>query len=502
MAPYAYFIRFSLLLLLPLLIYFIFKKKKQNKNLPPSPSKLPIIGNLHQLSQLLHQSYSQLSKKLGPVMLVRFGHIPVLVVSSAEAARDVLKVNDLACCSRPSLAGAARLSYNFLDVALAPYGDHWRYMKKLIVLNLFSLKRVQSFQFLREKEVGLLMDSISSSNETPIDLTDKLVALAANITYRMSFGIDYESTNLEKKRFYQVVHEAHVVIASFSMAELFPFVGWIIDWISSHHARKEKVFQELDSFFEYAIKNHLKPGRKRVHDDIIDVLLRVEEEQAQLGTTGFTKNNIKAVLMNLFLAGTDTSSTTLNWAMAELVRNPRVLEKAQDEVRDHVGNKGNVSESDLDKLQYLKMVIKETLRMHPVGPLLLPRETISHCKINGYDIEPNTMIQVNVWAIGRDPKYWKEPEQFYPERFSDNSIDYKGQNFEFLPFGGGRRMCVGIHMATVTVEAVLANLLYMFDWKLPEGMRKEDMNMEEKAGVSLALNKSTPLILVPVKHLR
>ncbi|XP_065876034.1 cytochrome P450 71B10-like [Euphorbia lathyris] len=374
-------------------------------------------------------------------------------------------------------------------------------MKKLIVLELFSLKRVQSFRFVREEEVELLVDSISAA-ETPIDLTDKFLALTANIQYRMSFGINYKETNLDRDRFHQVVDEAMAVAGSFSMAELFPFVGWIIDWITGHHARTERVFHELDSFFEYAIDDHLKPGRKKDHNDIIDVLLRVKEEQAQLGNSEFTKNNIKGVLMDLFLAGTDTSAITLNWAMAELVRNPRVLHKVQDEVRNHVGNKRRVSENDLDKLQYVKMVIKETFRMHPAAPLLLPRETISHCKINGYDIDPETMIQVNAWAIGRDPKYWNELEQFYPERFADSSIDYKGQNFEFLPFGAGRRICPGIHMATVTIEYVLANLLYLFDWKLPEGMRKEDMNMEEKPGNSISTTKKTPLILFPVKHIQ
>ncbi|WCJ38614.1 Cytochrome P450 71B34 [Euphorbia peplus] len=500
MAPYAQFIWLSLVLVLPL-SYLIFQNKKQNKKLRPSPSRLPILGNYHQLSQLLHQSYSQLSKKLGPVMLVRLGQIPVLVVSSTEAARDVLKVNDLACCSRPYIAGAARLTYNYLDVGLGPYNDHLRHIKKLLVLNLFSIKRVESFRFIREEEVELLINSISAT-ENPINLTDKFFALNANITYRMTFGIDdYRGTNLDKDRFHQVIDDAHAVIGCFSKAELFPFVGWIFDWITGHNARTERVFHELDRFFEYVIDDHLKPDRKKEHDDIIDVLLQVKEEQAQLGNVEFTKNNIKAILMNLFLGSTGTTSTTLNWIMAELVRNPRVLEKAQDEVRNRVGNKGKVSESDLDKLEYLKMVVKETLRIHPTGPLLPSREARSHCKIDGYDVDPKTVIQINVWAIGRDPKYWKEPEQFYPERFSDSSIDYKGQHFELVPFGAGRRICPGIHMATVTIEYVLANLLYLFDWKLPWGMRKADMNMEEKAGVSLATNKNTPLIVVPVKHL-
>ncbi|WCJ38590.1 Cytochrome P450 71B36 [Euphorbia peplus] len=334
MAPYALLILWLLPLLLVLPVYLIFQKKisyAQNKHLPPSPFRLPILGNFHQLGQLLHQSYWQLSKKHGPVMLVQLGQIPVIVVSSAEAARDVLKVHDLACCSRPYSAGAARLTYNFLDVVLTPYGDHWRHMKKLIVLELFSLKRVQSFQFIREEEVELLVNSISAT-ESPIDLTDKLFALTAKITYRISFGLDCRQSNFDRDKFYQVVHEAEAVGGSFSMAELFPFVGWIIDWIAGHHARTERVFHELDSFFEYVIDDHLKPVRKKEHDDIIDVLLRVKEEQTQLGAADFTNDNIKAVLLNLFVAGTDTAAVTLNWAMAELVRNPGVLEKAQNEV--------------------------------------------------------------------------------------------------------------------------------------------------------------------------
>ncbi|KDP36608.1 hypothetical protein JCGZ_08424 [Jatropha curcas] len=176
------------------------------------------------------------------------------------------------------------------------------------------------------------------------------------------------------------------------------------------------------------------------------------------------------------------------------------MKKAQDEVRNVVGKKGRITEGDLDQLEYLKMVIKETFRLHPAAPLLLPRETISHFKINGYDIYPKTLIQVNAWAIGRDPKYWKDPEQFFPERFADSDIDFKGQNFEFLPFGAGRRICPGIHMATITVEIVLANLLYCFDWKLPDGMKREDIDMEEQPGISLTVSKKTPLNLLPVEH--
>lgn len=205
------------------------------------------------------------------------------------------------------------------------------------------------------------------------------------------------------------------------------------------------------------------------------------------------------VYQDIFLAGVDTSAATVNWAMAELARNPRAMKKAQEEVRTYAGKSGIVTEDVIDHLQYLKMVVKETLRLHPSAALLLPRETMNHFRINGYDIQPKTLIQINVWAIGRDPRYWKNAEDFFPERFSDSSIDFRGQHYEFLPFGGGRRSCPGMALATRMVELALANLLHCFDWKVPFGQEgKVDIDTEEAAGPSLTISKKTPLHLVPV----
>ena len=205
------------------------------------------------------------------------------------------------------------------------------------------------------------------------------------------------------------------------------------------------------------------------------------------------------VYQDLFLGGVETGTITMIWTMAELAKNPKVMKKAQDEIRNYIGNKGRVSESDIGYLFYLKMVVKETLRLHPPATMLLARETMSHFKINGYEIYPQILVQINAWAIGRDPKYWKNPEEFIPERFLDNSIDYKGQHFELLPFGAGRRGCPGIYMATTTIELALANLLYCFDWKLAYGMKEEGINMEEIADLAVTTSKKTALNLVPVK---
>ncbi|KAK9276573.1 hypothetical protein L1049_006108 [Liquidambar formosana] len=494
-----------LLLLLPL--FLLMKKKieinRQNRHLPPGPPKLPITGNLHQLGPLLHNSLWQLSKRYGPVMLLRLGAAPTLVVSSAEAAKEVLKTHDLDCCSRPPLKGTGRLSYNYLDIAFAPYGDYWRDIRKLCVLELFTTKRVQSFQVIREEEVALLIDSIarfsSHAKLSPIDLSEKLFSLAASVTFKVAFGKSFEGSGLDNDRFQEVVHEAQGKLGSFAASDFFPRVGWIIDRLTGLHGRIERSFHELDAFFQEVIDDHLNPQRmKQEKEDIIDVLLRVEKDQIVFGSVRLTNDHIKATLMDIFLAGVDTAAITMIWAMTELARNPRVMKKAQDEIRTCIGKKGKIAEGDIAQLQYLKMVVKETLRLHPPATLLLPRETMTHFKINGYDIYPKTRVQVNVWAIGRDPTIWEKPEEFFPERFMDCSIDFKGQHFEFLPFGSGRRVCPAINMGTSTVELALASLLYHFDWKLPDGMKEEDTNMEEAA--SLAIYKKVALKLVPINH--
>ena len=199
----------------------------------------------------------------------------------------------------------------------------------------------------------------------------------------------------------------------------------------------------------------------------------------------------------MFLAGTVSSAAILNWAMTELMRNPNAMRKAQDEVRASIGTKGKVEEADLHQLKYLKCIVKETMRLYTPLPLLLPRETTRQFKIGGYDVLPKTRVIINVWAIGRDPNSWENPEEFLPDRFMDSSIDLKGNDFEFIPFGAGRRICPAINFGMTMVEIALANLLYLFDWKLTDGMCKEDIDKEEAP--TIVLNKKHDLYLVGKK---
>ncbi|KAE8648692.1 cytochrome P450 71B19 isoform X2 [Cucumis sativus] len=498
-----------LILLSTLLLLIIILKWKKNRyrkkgNFPPSPPKLPIIGNLHQLGKLPHQSLWRLSQLYGPIISLKLGSIQTTIISSADAARGLFKTHDLQTCSRPQTEGARKLTHNFHDLGFSPYGDYWREMRKVCVLELFSLKRIKSYQHIIEQEMNSLIESISESASCGdvVDLSDKSMVFTAAIIFRIAFG----KKVCKGDGFHEVVNEAEALLGSYSASELFPnFVGKAIDWFNGYQKRLNKVYNELSGLFQEVIDEHLCVGRDQEakEDDIIDVLLGLSNQQEQSASfnVSITHDHIKGILLSIFLGGLDTSSITIVWAMAELTKKPKLMKKAQQEIRRHMKNRGNITDKEIEQFQYLKLIVKETLRMHPPAPLLLPRQVMSHFKMEGFDFYPKTMVQINAWAIGRDPKCWKDPDEFMPERFAESCIDFRGQNFEFLPFGAGRRICPAINLGMKNVEVALANLLYHFDWKSPEGMKEEDLDMEESMGFSLTIYKKLPLKLVPVPYI-
>ncbi|XP_020082479.1 cytochrome P450 71A1-like [Ananas comosus] len=488
-----------LLLLLPLLL--LTRRNKTSSpslKLPPAPPKLPLIGNLHQLGILPHRSLSRLSQQYGPLMHLMLGSRPSIVVSSADMAREILKTHDLESCSRPSLTSFTKLSYGGSDIGLAGYGEQWRELRRISVIELFSAKKVASFRSIREEEVERTMSLISSysSSSLPVDLSKELIELTTAITCRMAFGRSYHDVG---SRFQAILNETQAMLAGFFIADYLPIIGWA-DWLTGMRARLRKNFTDLDLFYQQVIDKHLDTLQQQQQqrdsgEDFVHLLLRMQKEEKSL-----TTDQIKAVLMNVFVGGSDTSSATVVWVMTELMRHPQAMEKAQEEVRSLVGGKGKVEESDIDQLRYLKCVVKETMRLHPVAPLLIPRATLQHFKIDGYDVPPNTMIYINAWAIGRDGSYWESPEAFKPERFMNNTdLEFAGKDFNLIPFGEGRRICPGKNLGIKTVEIMLANLLYCFDWELPTGTTKEDINMDEAPG--LAVHKRDALRLLATRHI-
>ncbi|KAJ4721021.1 putative Cytochrome P450 [Melia azedarach] len=480
---------FIILLSLPIFLFLAQTyRKPKSIQLPPGPKGLPFIGNLHQFDISRPQvSFWELAKRYGPLMSLRLGSVPTLVVSSAKFAKEILKTHDLQFCSRPSLLGQQKLSYRGLDLAFSPYNDYWREIRKICVIHLFNSNRVQNFLPIREDEVSRMIEKISRSVVAckPVNLSEIMMFLTSTIICRLGFGKRYEDEGSERSRFHALLNETQALLVSFFVTDYFPWMGWV-DKVAGMMRRLEKNFQELDAFYQELIEEHLDPKRAKSDDhqeDIIDVLLQIRKDRGF--KIDLTFDHIKAVLTDVFIAGTDTSAATVVWAMTYLMKHPRVMKKVQQEVRKLAGNKGFVDEDDIQSLPYLKAVVKETMRLQPTVPLLVPRETLEHCNIEGYDIPAKTLVFVNTWAIGRDPEAWENPDEFYPERFIDSPIDFKGQHYELIPFGAGRRICPGLYMGIATVDLALANLLYKFYWEMPSGMSKEDLDFDVLPGITV-----------------
>ncbi|CAD6251625.1 unnamed protein product [Miscanthus lutarioriparius] len=296
------------------------------------------------------------------------------------------------------------------------------------------------------------------------------------------------------------LEEGLKLLPGFNLGDLFPsspFVSFLSGTARRAHANHRKNSELMGC----AIKQHeerraaaVANGAVQEEEDLVDVLLRIQKEGGL--DMPLTMGMIKAVILDLFIAGSETSATTLEWAMSELMRYPDVMKKAQAELRDNLNCKTKVTEDDLVQMKYLKLIIKETLRLHPAAPLLLPREARESCKILGYDVPKGTTVLVNAWAIGRDPKYWNDAEEFKPERFECSKIDFKGMDFEYIPFGAGRRICPGMVFAQSNIELALAALLYHFDWKLEEELKPSELDMTEDIG--LTVGKKNDLLLHPM----
>ncbi|CAN1127202.1 Cytochrome P450 83B1 [Linum perenne] len=459
-----------LLLSLPLLLLlFINHRRRSNLRLPPGPKPLPIIGHLHMLdnTQPQRQMY-ELAQKYGPLVSLRLGFWQALVVSSAKMAKEVMKYHDLEFCSRPNLLGQRKLSYEGLDVVFAPYNDYWREMRKICVLHLFNSRRVQTFRPIREEEVSRMITKVKSCAESgkSLDISEMMMSLTISIICLVSLGKKYDDDAKERQHLISMLMESQAMFGNFFYGDYFPGMRWL-DKLNGMVNRLDKNFKDLDTFYQEVIDQHLDPNRpKPEREDIIDVLLRIKEEKDF--SIDLTWDHIKGVLMNVFIAGTETSAATVIWAMSFLITNPRCLKKAQAEVRAHVGDKGFVDEDDIQELPYLKAIVKETFRLQPAVPML---------------------------AIGRDPEAWDRPHDFYPERFVGSDIDFKGVDFELVPFGAGRRGCPGIHMGVATVDIALANLLYGFDWEMPAGMKKEEVDFDVLPGITM--HKKNHLWIVP-----
>ncbi|KAH6790919.1 hypothetical protein C2S51_005925 [Perilla frutescens var. frutescens] len=497
-------------LIFPAIIFcFFFVKKRINSQkksvkLPPGPKPLPIIGNLNLITFPPFRSFRDLSKHYGPIMHLKLGEASAVVVSSPGIAKQILKDHDPIFANRPQGVAVEIMWYNYVDVAFSPYGDYWKQMRKICINELLSPRMVRSFGSIRSDEASRLVDSIHhfSSTTTTVNLTERIFLYTSSITCRAAFG----KVCKDREMLIKLMADSVKMVEGFPIADLFPS-SRIVRALSWTKLRLKMMRRQLDVILDRIIDEHrekinLAAGDRRDSgngefgsEDVVDVFLRIMEQEKLQFPIG--NDNIKAVLYDIFSAGTETSSTMIDWAMVELVRNPQVMEKAQAEVRQVVGNNINISEENLEKLKYLKLVMRETLRLHPPTPIL-PRASREECEINGYIIPAKMNVMVNVWAMHRDPHYWNDPEKFEPQRFENiQTVDFPAGDFQFLPFGTGRRVCPGIMFGLTTVELALAHLLYNFHWKLPQGVRAQDLDMIENSGLAASRKHNLFLVATP-----
>ncbi|MED6133678.1 hypothetical protein PIB30_030317 [Stylosanthes scabra] len=512
---YLWLLFFTISFLFVFLFNLTKKPTKTNMNLPPSPPKLPFIGNLLQLGTLPHRSLRTLSQTYGDIMMLQLGQRahPTLVVSSAQISKEIAKNHDLVFSNRPQNTATKILLYGATDVGFGLYGDDWRKKRKIIVLQLLSTRRVQSFRSIREEEVMETVKELveASLKGKTVNLGKMVVSTANNIVCKCALGGTYG----KEGGIQDLARRVMIYLTAFTVGDYFPALGWV-DVVSGKIGRYRETFRKLDCLFDKVIEEHKMMMAKKKEEegdydddkkkkkDLVDVLLEIQQDGMVDGDYELSNNDLKALLMDMFVGGTDTTSATIEWAMTRLVKNPESMKKVQQEVRSVVGrnNSSKVEENHINQMHYLKCVVKETLRLHPPCTVLPPRETMASLKLNGYDIPDKTMVLTNVWAIQRDPKLWEKAEEFMPERFEKSEIDFNGdQWFEFLPFGYGRRGCPGMFFGVATVEYVLATLLYWFDWKLPEDVSSvDDIDMGEEYG--LVVSKKVPLHLKPIAHVK
>ncbi|XP_020534784.2 cytochrome P450 CYP82D47 [Jatropha curcas] len=476
----------------------IFCSKKTRA--PKAGGAWPIIGHLPLLagSKLLHITFGSLADRYGPIFTMQIGIHQAVVVSSGELAKELFTTNDMAVSERPNFTAFKYLGYDGVMFAFAPYGDYWREMRKIISLKLLSNHQIELLKHVRLSEIETLLKELyklwtekkNGSGHVLVDLNKWFGELGLNVILRMVVGKRCSGGG-EAEHFRKTMREFFHYLGMFVLRDAIPFLGWLD--AGGHEKGMKTTAKEMNCLVSELLEEHRRKrgsaGKVATKEqDFMDSMLSVLEEKDFAGYD--SDMIIKSACLNLIAGGSDTSTVTLTWTISLLLNNKQALEKAQEELDRLVGRERQVNEFDISKLIYLQAIIKESLRLYPPAPLSAPRVTRENCTIGGCHIKKGTRLIINVWKIHRDPKNWPDPLQFKPERFltSHKDIDVRGQNFELIPFGSGRRACPGTAFGLQMVHIALARFLQAFQISNPT---TEPIDMTESPGLTNL--KATPL---------
>ncbi|XP_034690042.1 cytochrome P450 81Q32-like [Vitis riparia] len=471
----------SLCLLFLLFAFNIFLQRRRiHPHLPPSPPAIPILGHLHLLLKPpIHRQLQNLSKKYGPIFSLRFGSSPVVIISSPSTVEECFTKNDIIFANRPRWLVGKYIGYNYTTIASASYGEHWRNLRRLSALEIFSSNRLNMFLGTRRDEIKILLHRLSQNsrdNFARVELRPMFTELTCNIIMRMVTGKRYYGEYVdseEAKHFQKIMRGIFELAGASNPGDFLPLLRWVD--FGGYEKKLVKLNREKDVIFQGLIDEHRSPDQGLVNkNSMIDHLLSLQKSEPEY----YTDEIIKGLALILTFAGTDTTATTIEWAMSLLLNHPDVLKKARAELDTHVGKDRLMEESDFPKLQYLRSIISETLRLFPATPLLIPHISSDNCQIGGYDIPRGTILLVNAWAIHRDPKSWKDATSFKPERFENG----ESEAYKLLPFGFGRRACPGAGLANRVIGLTLGLLIQCYEW---ERVTEKEVDMAEGKGVTM-----------------
>ncbi|KAI5655236.1 hypothetical protein M9H77_32423 [Catharanthus roseus] len=467
----------DILLCISLMIFSIFFLqiifKKQKNKLPPSPPSLPIIGHLHLLKRPFHRTLRNLSAKYGPIVYLRLGSRPTVLVSSPSIVEECFtKKNDIILSNRPHCILADYLTYNHTTITFSSYGDHLRNLRRVITNRILCSAALNNFAAVRAEEIHFSIGKLflNYKENKKINLSLFLNELLMNVFMKVLIG---KKTDSEGKDLFSGDLPLHI-------CDFIPVLrkigyGGFEKMVKSFSNTADKYLQGLVD----ESRREIKTGGNKT---VLQLLLSLQETEPDY----YTDDIIKGILQEIIGGGPDTSASVIIWAMTLLLNHPEVMEKVKNEIDFHVTSERLIEESDLFKLSYLRSLVNETLRLFPGLPLLLPRLSSDDCTIGGYHIPRGTMVLVNAWAIHRDPNTWDEPEKFKPERFDGIKKEFEG--FKFVPFGMGRRPCPGAGMATRIMGLIIGTLIQCFEW---QRIGHDLLDMEEGSG--LVLPKVKPL---------
>ncbi|XP_045800445.1 geraniol 8-hydroxylase-like [Trifolium pratense] len=497
-SPLSYLVYiFTLLVLLKFLIPKNKINKKNHSKLPPGPSPLPIIGNLLKLGNKPHHSLANLSNVHGPIMTLKLGQVTTIVISSADIAKEVLQTHDILLSNRTVPDALSVLNHDQYSLSFMRVSPRWRDLRKICNYQLFSTKTLDGSQALRRRKLQNLLDDIERCSETQeaVDIGKVAFKTTINLLSNTFFSADFVHSAEEAGEYKEIVVSILKEVGAPNLSDFFPR----LKYFDLQGIRKRSIVsvKKVLNIFKRFVADRLKmrEGTGSIgNDDVLDALLNISLDD---GKIEMDKDEIEHLLLNIFVAGTDTTTYTLEWAMAELMHNPEIMSKVKKELEQAVGKGIPVQETDIANLPYMQAVIKETFRLHPAVPLLLPRKAEIDVQIGDYIIPKDAQVLVNAWVIGRDPNKWDNPNVFLPERFLDSEIDVKGHHFELIPFGSGRRICPGLPLAIRMLPLMLGSLLNCFNWRLEDGSNAGDLNKEDEYGITL--EKSQPVRIVPIK---